>query len=83
MKTTIEMSDELFRKAKATAAAQGQSLKDFVTNALRQKLTRAAGNKQDEPRWRTGFGKIPARYVREVQAIVDQEFSKINPDDWK
>ena len=42
MKTTLELPDPLFRKAKATAAARGQSLKDFVTEALRDKLTPAS-----------------------------------------
>lgn len=38
MKTTIEIPDDLFRKAKATAAMQGRSLKDLITDSLRQGL---------------------------------------------
>jgi hypothetical protein len=38
VKTTIEIPDPLFRKAKARAVERGQSLKDFVTEALRDKL---------------------------------------------
>jgi hypothetical protein len=34
VKTTIEIPDPLFRKAKAHAAEHGQTLKDFVTDAL-------------------------------------------------
>jgi ribosomal protein L12E/L44/L45/RPP1/RPP2 len=34
MKTTIEMPDELFRKAKAIAALRGQSMKEFITQLL-------------------------------------------------
>jgi hypothetical protein len=34
MKTTLDLPDPLFRKAKATAAERGQSLKEFVTEAL-------------------------------------------------
>ena len=80
MKTTLEMPDELFRKAKSSAAHRGQSMKEFVTSALREKL---AKNRATTPGWRAGFGKIPAKYVREVQAVVDAEFSKINAADWK
>ncbi|MBI5791089.1 MAG: hypothetical protein HZA63_06425 [Rhodocyclales bacterium] len=42
MKTTIEMPDELFRRAKAVAALQGLSMKDWLTNLLRREV--GAGN---------------------------------------
>jgi hypothetical protein len=38
MKTTIEMPDELFRKAKAVAALRGQSMKDFITELLTREI---------------------------------------------
>ena len=38
MKTTIEIPDPLFRKAKARAAERGQSLKDLVAEALQEKF---------------------------------------------
>jgi hypothetical protein len=37
-KTTLEMSETLFRRAKATAASRGQTLKQFVTGALEREL---------------------------------------------
>ena len=37
-KTTLEMSDTLFRRAKATAASRGQTLKELVTVALEKEL---------------------------------------------
>jgi hypothetical protein len=38
MKTTIEMPDELFRRAKAVAALQGLSMKEWLTNLLRREV---------------------------------------------
>jgi len=35
MKTTIEVSDELYRRAKAEAALRGRKLKDLVAEGLR------------------------------------------------
>ncbi len=35
MKTTVEVPDELYRKAKATAALRGRKLKDLVAEGLR------------------------------------------------
>ena len=38
MKTTIEMPDDLFRKAKAVAALHGQSMKDLITQLLQREI---------------------------------------------
>lgn len=35
MKTTVELSDELFRRVKAEAALRGRKLKDLVEEGLR------------------------------------------------
>lgn len=40
MQTTLRLDDELFRKAKAQAAAQGISLTRFVEDAVREHLDR-------------------------------------------
>lgn len=37
-KTTIEMPDELFRKAKAVAAVRGQSMEEWLTELLRREI---------------------------------------------
>lgn len=48
MKTTIELSDELFRKVKAEAALRGRKLKDLVEEGLRLVLEtpRSGGRKK-------------------------------------
>jgi hypothetical protein len=81
MKTTLELPDPLFRKAKATAAERGQSLKDFVTDALREKLS--SGPTSSEPTWMAGFGKLKRLHKEtvRVQSIVDKEFAVIEPED--
>jgi hypothetical protein len=38
MKSTLEIPYPQLRKVKSTAAERGQSLNDFVTEALREKL---------------------------------------------
>ena len=47
MKTTLEMPNELFRRAKATAAQRGQSLKQLVTVALERELAEPAPGTKD------------------------------------
>ena len=38
MKTTVEIPDELFRKAKAVAALRGQSMKDLINQLLQREI---------------------------------------------
>jgi len=84
MKTTIELPDRLFRSAKAHAAQEGLSLKIFfekaVTSQLRKNSESAAA-----PGWRRSFGKLKdiKAATREVQKVVDREFSRIETDTWK
>lgn len=84
MKTTIEIPDPLFRKAKSKAAEHGLTLKEFVTEALREKLVATAiPTRAGEPAWMHGFGKL--RRLRSetarVQARIDEAFEGIEPED--
>jgi hypothetical protein len=84
MKTTLELPDRLFRKAKAAAAERGQSLKEFVTEALRDKLGLESGlTRAGEPEWMQGFGKLKHLHKETVRvhSVVDHEFEVIEPED--
>lgn len=49
MKTTLELPDDLFRRAKAAAALQGRSLKEFIAAGLRKELGEGSdGNSERE-----------------------------------
>jgi predicted component of type VI protein secretion system len=43
MKTTVEVPDELYRRAKAEAGLSGRKLKDLVEEGLRRVLDASAG----------------------------------------
>ena len=84
MKTTIEIPDLLFRKAKSKAAERGQTLKELVTEALQEKLAaKAAGSLPGEPEWMQGFGKLRRlrKETEHVQARIDEAFEVIEPED--
>ncbi|MEO8133728.1 MAG: hypothetical protein ABI831_07115 [Betaproteobacteria bacterium] len=84
MKTTIEIPDALFRRAKAKAAERGQSLKDLLTEALQEKLaTNAYKIEQDEPEWMRGFGKLSRlrKETARIQTQIDETFEVIEPED--
>ena len=84
MKTTIEIPDALFRKAKSQAAERGQSLKTLVTEALQEKLiARAPKNELNEPAWMRGFGQLRRlrKETARIQATIDETFEVIEPED--
>ncbi len=40
MKTTLEIPDAIFKQAKSAAAEQGIPLREFISNAIAEKLHR-------------------------------------------
>ena len=84
MKTTIEIPDALFRKAKSHAAERGQSLKDLFTEALEEKLSsRSWKARQAEPEWMQGFGELRRlrKETARIQARIDETFEVVEPED--
>jgi hypothetical protein len=82
VKTTLEFPDPVFRKAKAKAAATGISLRQFVTEAVEEKLN---ARPVSEKPWLKSFGGL--RHLHKdnvrIQKIIDDEFGKIEPEDWE
>lgn len=83
MKTTLELPDDLFRQTKATAALRGESLKDFVAEALEAHLKRGLGDASSLRGWRRVFGKARREEVEPVDAVIAEELGRIDPDDWR
>ena len=73
MRTTIDIPDHLFRRAKAAASLDGKSLKSFVTEALEAKVT-ASGESAPATR-RTRFplvqSKVPGSVKLDELAIAE------------
>ena len=81
MKTTIEITDPVYRQVKARAALRGQTMKAFVSEAICEKLT--FENRAETTGWRATFGEAPAGSTEAVQATIDEEFSKIDLEAWR
>ena len=79
MKTTVEISDTLFRQIKARAALKGQSVKDFLVEAVRAKLAleKATPSKRTKKKigWEAAFGAADPKEIEDLQRIIDEEFS--------
>jgi len=83
VKTTIEVPDGLFRKWKASAAARGQSMKDFLTSALHEKLAGRSQGNGGAAGWKTVWGKASAKQIHDVDAVIQAEFETIEPENWR
>ena len=81
MKTTVEIPDNLFREVKTAAARRGLSLKTFLTEALKEKLSRPRRSRQEE--WPVPPPKLAEGEMRRVQSAIDHEFSRIDAEEWK
>ena len=81
MKTTLEIPDAVFRRAKSVAAQRGIPLREFVTEAVKEKLA-DAGKAADKP-WMAAFGEL--RHLRKetakINRRIEEEFEQVEAED--
>lgn len=79
MKTTLEIPDALFRRAKSAAAERGIPLRELVSEALAERLRRPV---QDKP-WMQTFGKLRGlrKESTRINRIIEEEFGRVEPED--
>jgi hypothetical protein len=80
MKTTLEIPDAIFRRAKSLAAERGIPFRALVSEAVADKLR--AENGRHKP-WMAAFGRL--RHLRRATARInrriEREFEQIEPED--
>ena len=67
MKTTVDLPDPLFRRAKATAAVNGVSLKSLITRAVEESLAKSSPNVDDLV---ADLPVVPARLLKKIETRV-------------
>jgi hypothetical protein len=82
MKTTLEIPDAIFKQAKSAAAEQGIPLREFVSNAVADKLRQPSAG--DKP-WLKLFGGLKGLHKETVRisGIIEEEFGVIEPEQWR
>ena len=58
-------------------------MREFVVEAVEEKLSAEAAGNKGLRGWRRVFGKAPKGAAQKVQAIVDSTFETVDPDEWK
>jgi len=84
VKTTVELPDMLFRKAKAAAAEEGKSLKDFFAEAVKDRLGRPVSAQSTGKPWEAAFGGLRSlhRENLRIDRIISSEFESIDEEEW-
>lgn len=81
MKTTLEIPDTVFRRAKSVAAQRGIPLREFITEAVKDKLA-GNGRTADTP-WMAGFGKLRRlrKETARINRLIEAEFEQVEAED--
>lgn len=88
MKTTVEIPDELFRKAKTLAASQGLTFKDVLVHSLASELDRIIdlgleNPKKDQPKRKekkplqVDFTKVEKAVLQKPEFLKNWDFDPI------
>lgn len=85
MKTTLELPDDLFREVKSTAARRGMLMKQFIAEALREKLSSSASHPKPWMQFSGCLAKQPAMKAEliRISQIVKDEFDRVGDADWQ
>ena len=80
MRTTIDLPEDLFRRAKSRAALEGLKLKDFIATCLEQRLARGSASetvarqRSPVPLARPATGRtLPLLGSEDIEALLLQE----------
>jgi uncharacterized protein (DUF302 family) len=81
VKTTLEIPDFLFRRAKSVAAERGIPLRQLVTEAMQEKLKTTS---RERP-WMKHLGKLKHLHKerKQIEKRVEEAFERIDPEVWE
>ena len=85
VKTTVELPDSLYRKLKSTAAEEGRSIKEILTEAVSDRLRRGSSAERNARPWESAFGGLKALHKENIRIdrVIRAEFDKIDEDEWR
>ena len=58
-------------------------MKEFVTDAIMAALSHEVGRQGKVNGWRSVYGKASKKDTQAVDAVINEEFERINPEAWK
>jgi hypothetical protein len=82
VKTTLEIPDAIFRRAKARAAEHRIPLRQFVSEAVAEKLGAKSSVGAKARMALAGKLRHLRRETVRISSLIEQEFEKIDPEEW-
>lgn len=83
MKTTLELPDQLLRRAKAHAAERGQTMTALVKAAIEAKLDADQKAATEKPWMRFAGINSDTKESGRIMDVVDEYCGQVNPEDWQ
>jgi len=78
MKTALEIPDKIFRRAKSKAAERGMSLRQFIVEAVEEKLKTDPRGEQKP--WMKHLGKLRSlrKETARINKVIEEAFEKVD-----
>lgn len=86
MQFTLTIDDQLLTRAQGIASKRGMDLDELVRELLERVAREESSRPEDEQKhegWERVFGKARPEDVAEVDAIIAEEFERIDLDTWQ
>ena len=84
MKTTLNVRDDLYRKAKAQAALQGKSLGRFLEESIERMLQEGTQKAVSISNWAESLPYLSKQAAQDLEnAFATPDFRIIDQDMWK
>lgn len=84
MKTTIEVRDDVLRRAKARAALRGEPLSRFIEVSIERALTEEEPDSSSWADWALSLPPVSSKSIVELnEALSGPGFRPIDPEMWR
>jgi hypothetical protein len=84
MKTTLTISDDLFRQAKAYAALRGQTFGNLIEQSLRKVLSDSHSTRDSSKHWVQDLPRVSKSAAVDLEKAVNApDFRPVEAEMWK
>jgi hypothetical protein len=84
MKTTLTISDDLFRQAKAYAALRGQTFGNLIEQSLRKVLLDSPSSRDSSKHWVQDLPRLSTSAAADLDVAVNiPDFRTVETEMWK
>lgn len=84
MKTTLEMPDSLFKRARAAARKRGQTMTSFFNAAVEAKLAADQTARQERP-WMAYAGVMAGQHdeAKRIMRVINEACEQVDAAEWQ